>query len=81
MCSQPRQPCKKIVVKKERILHPERPRAKKVMTVLKNGKKKRVWVPDFGGWGDQIVAEAKVCLSCASHWEWSHPIVKKEIDN
>lgn len=68
----PNTPCKKIVTRKKRHLHPERPRAQKGTAILKNGKKKMVWVPDFGGWGEQIVSEAKMCLGCAAAWEREH---------
>ncbi len=68
-CPPPKTPCKRVVVEKARFLHPERPRAKKGMIVLKNGKKKMVWIPDPGGWGDQIVREAKMCPHCASRFE------------
>jgi hypothetical protein len=52
-----------------RFLHPERPKAKKGVIIQKNGKKKTVWLPDPGGWGDQIAVEAKMCPSCANKWE------------
>jgi len=68
-CVPPKTPCKRVVVKKMRFLHPERPRAKKGVAILKNGKKKMVWIPDPGGWGDQIAQESRMCPRCASTWE------------
>lgn len=68
-CPPPKTPCKLIVVKKTKFLHPERLRAKKGIAIQKNGKKKVVWLPDQGGWGDQIVCEMKMCPACASAWE------------
>lgn len=65
----PKMPCKKVVTKKKRFLHPERLRAKKGVVILPNGKKKMTWVPDPGGWGDQIVEELKMCYSCASKYD------------
>ncbi len=70
--TQPKMPCKKVITKKSRFLHPERPRAKKGVIILKNGRKKMVWIPDPGGWGDQIVHESKMCLRCAAIWEKEH---------
>lgn len=67
-CPPPRTPCKKVVVQKRRHLHPERPRAQKGTAVLKNGRLKTVWVPDLGGWGDQIVTELSMCPRCAHAW-------------
>jgi hypothetical protein len=68
----PKTPAKKIIVAKRRFLHPERPRAKKGLAILKNGKTKVVWIPDPGGWGDQIVHEAKMCPDCAFLWNRDH---------
>jgi hypothetical protein len=65
----PKTPCKKVIVRKARFLHPERPRAKKGVAIQKNGKKKMVWIPDPGGWGYQIIHEAKMCPPCAIRWE------------
>lgn len=67
-CPAPRTPCHRVVVQKKKHLHPERPRAKKGTTILKNGKKKMVWLADFGGWGDQIVKEMNMCPRCAAGW-------------
>ena len=68
VCPPARTPCKKVVTRKIRFLHPERPYAIKVI-VEKNGKKKTAWIPDPGGWGDQIVKETKMCPTCATRWE------------
>lgn len=65
----PRTSCKNMVVKKVLFHHPERPRAKKGFTILKNGKKKAIWIPDPGGLGYQIAHESKMCPNCALKWE------------
>lgn len=71
-CVEPRTSCKRVVTKKVNFLHPERLKAKKGFIIQNNGKKKKVWLPDHGGWGYQIVSEAKMCPDCALKWEKSY---------
>lgn len=70
--STPSSPCRKVVTQRAWVFHPERLRANKGFAIQKNGKKKKVWLPDPGGWGFQIAREERMCNYCANLWEHEH---------
>lgn len=60
----PNNPCQKRVLQTRVKHYPERAHAKREWRNVK-GKWKKVWIPDPGGVGTEIVYEAKCCANCA----------------
>lgn len=61
-------PCHLTVVRERKIFHPMRPKVHK-RYIIEEGKRKKVFFDDKGGWGFQTDIELKACPECHEKYE------------